>query len=252
MKRLILFGLAGAIAVGCVLGAMAPSCWNGVACLAAASGQPADLARAATLAAVAGSLVVASRAAWTTLQLRRALRQLPRGAPRPELERHGVEYITSAAPSAFCAGALRPRVYITDSLVQLLNPLALAAVIAHERAHARRRDPLRRSLLAALSDVLINAPWVLWFRHRQRVRAEVSADRMAAAQLGPYAVADALTTLAIAADEHSAETARAGPPPVSPLRPIVASVVATLAVAVMLLCLSQAVLVLSGARLPHS
>jgi Zn-dependent protease with chaperone function len=249
VKRLVLLGMVGAVAVGCLFGATAPSCWHGVACLAAV--QPFDLLRAALFGVIAGGFMVALRAGWSTLRLARALRGLPRAGHRPELGRHRVECITSFTPQAFCAGALRPRVYVTDSLVELLNPPSLAAVIAHEQAHARRRDPLRRSLLAAVSDLLLNAPWVLWLRRRHGEQAEISADRSAAILVGPSAVADALTALAIGGENVSTDSASVDPVSTSGLRPILVSAAATLAVAVMLLCLSQAVLLLGSGQFLH-
>jgi Zn-dependent protease with chaperone function len=251
MKRLIGAGVIGGIALSCLLGASAPSCSHGFACLAAGAAQPVDLVRAALLALAASILVVAARAGWTILSLSLALRRLPRARRRLELERQGVECIASFAPAAFCAGALRPRVYVTDSLVDLLDAPALAAVIAHEQAHAQRRDPLRRSLLAALSDLMLRAPWVLWLRNWHHEHAEISADRAAALLVGPSTVADALSTLATRGSNVSAEATSTEVISKSGFRPIVMSAMATVAAAVMLLCLSQAVLLLSSGRLPH-
>jgi Zn-dependent protease with chaperone function len=251
MKRLIGAGVVGGIALSCLIGASSPSCLHGFACLAATAAQPMDIVRAVLLSLAAGILVVTLRAGWTTLSLGRELQRLPRAGRRLELERQGVACITSVAPAAFCAGAIRPRVYVTDSLVDLLDPSALAAVIAHEQAHAQRRDPLRRSLLAALSDLLLRAPWVLWLRNRYHERAEISADRAAAMLLGPSAVADALTTLAAEGSQGSAEATGVGSTSALGLRPIFASAVATVAIAAMVLCVSQAALLLGGGNFPH-
>jgi Zn-dependent protease with chaperone function len=51
--------------------------------------------------------------------------------------------IADDRPLAFCAGLLRPRVYVSTGAVALLDEPALPAVLVHERHHARRRDPLR-------------------------------------------------------------------------------------------------------------
>jgi Zn-dependent protease with chaperone function len=143
-------------------------------------------------------------------------------------------------------------VYVTDGLVDLLTPRALAAVIAHENAHARRRDPLQRSLFAALSDLLLNAPWVLWLRHRHEERAEVSADRAAAAKLGTQAVADAITTIIGQSGGGSSSEVPATSPTTSlRLRPVLSSVFLTLCVAVVMLCVTQAVVLLSSGHFPN-
>jgi hypothetical protein len=44
---------------------------------------------------------------------------------------------------AFCLGLVSPRIYVSEGLLQLLDAHELAAVLHHEAAHLRRRDPLR-------------------------------------------------------------------------------------------------------------
>ena len=62
-----------------------------------------------------------------------------------------VTIVESPAPFAFAAGWLWPRVYLTTRLVEALPSPQLAAVVAHERAHARRRDPFARLAARVLS-----------------------------------------------------------------------------------------------------
>jgi Zn-dependent protease with chaperone function len=248
VKRSILVGLVGVIVLSCLFGPGAP-CGNGFACLAATATHPIDVAFVFALVLAAGVLVVA-RTGWTALRLSQSLRHLPRARRRCDLEQQGVEFITSVAPRAFCAGALRPRVYVTDSLVDLLHPSALAAVIAHEQAHARRHDPLRRSMLAALSALLLDAPWVLWLRTHHREKAEISADRAAATRVGASAVADALRTLASGGDESTVEEGGTNSNSEPGARPILVSALATLVVALMLPCALQAALLLGSGHLP--
>ncbi|HEV3115215.1 MAG TPA: M56 family metallopeptidase [Candidatus Binataceae bacterium] len=54
-------------------------------------------------------------------------------------------------------GVLRPRIVISPRIVTALDRDALAAAIAHERAHARHRDPLRLWLAQIGTDLLW--PW---------------------------------------------------------------------------------------------
>jgi len=245
VKRAILVGVVGVIVLTCLLSPGAP-CGNGFACLAATATHPMEVVFAAVVV-LALALVAMVRTGWTALLLSRSLRELPTRS-RPELEQQGVVCLTSVAPTAFCAGALRPRVYVTDSLVDLLQPSSLAAVIAHEQAHARRRDPLRRSILAALSLTAFDAPWVRWLRSHHSEHAEISADRAAARRVGAGAVADALRTLA--GDGSGAQ--EAGPDSKSEpgRRPILVSALATLVVALMLPCALQAALLIGGGHLP--
>jgi Zn-dependent protease with chaperone function len=59
----------------------------------------------------------------------------------------------SEVPVAATVGLLRPRVIVAPALEHALDVSALAAVRAHERAHARRRDPLRIWAAQLASDL---------------------------------------------------------------------------------------------------
>jgi len=77
------------------------------------------------------------------------------------------------------AGLLRPRVYVTSGAVALLDPAALAAVLAHERHHARRRDPLRLAAGRVLERSLFYVPGLSAVLERAGALAELSADERA-------------------------------------------------------------------------
>jgi beta-lactamase regulating signal transducer with metallopeptidase domain len=100
--------------------------------------------------------------------------------------------IESPEPHAFCAGLLRPRVFITTAALQRLDDEALAAVIAHERHHAQRRDPLRRAAGRVLASSLFFLPQVRALADRERALAELSADESAALGRGRPALARAM------------------------------------------------------------
>src|SRR5262249_43219484 len=51
-------------------------------------------------------------------------------------------------------GLVRPHIVLSPQLPQRLDPAALAAALAHERAHARHYDPLRLWLAQLGSDLL--------------------------------------------------------------------------------------------------
>jgi len=59
--------------------------------------------------------------------------------------------IPSNAPLSVTAGLFRPLVLISTGLRERVCPEVLAVVVEHERAHARRRDPLRLVAAALLS-----------------------------------------------------------------------------------------------------
>jgi len=80
----------------------------------------------------------------------------------------------------------------TAGAVAELAPAALDAVLAHEAAHARRRDPLRRLAARAASDALFYLPLARWWSRRLAEIAELRADRAAVSYAGRGAVAGAL------------------------------------------------------------
>jgi Zn-dependent protease with chaperone function len=106
-------------------------------------------------------------------RLARRLAQL-----RPEA-RDGVFVIVDERPEAFCAGLLRPRVYVTTGALARLDPPSLAAVLAHEREHARRRDPLRLAAGRVIARSLFFLPAVRELHHGQRMLTELTADESA-------------------------------------------------------------------------
>jgi BlaR1 peptidase M56 len=85
-------------------------------------------------------------------------------------------------PEAFCAGLLRPRVYLSSAALQTVQDGELAAVIEHESHHCRRRDPLRIVAVQVLSDALFFLPVMRRLRERYRTLAELAADEAALTQ----------------------------------------------------------------------
>lgn len=82
-------------------------------------------------------------------------------------------------PHAFCAGLWHPKVYVSAGAVAQLDPPALGAVIAHERHHAARRDPLRLAATRVLARALFFLPWLSTLSSRQAALTELSADEEA-------------------------------------------------------------------------
>lgn len=72
-------------------------------------------------------------------------------------EGEALEIVECSTPFSFAAGLWRPRVHVAAGLVAALPERQLAAVIAHERAHAHRRDSLRRLTARVLSRVHLPA-----------------------------------------------------------------------------------------------
>jgi len=108
----------------------------------------------------------------------------------------GFRRIASSEAHAFVIGFRRPEVFLSEGLLRGVDPDAVETVLAHERAHVRRRDPLRR-LLAGLA-LAFHLPGVAGALARALRRAEeASADAEAARALGDRArVAEALVRFA--------------------------------------------------------
>jgi len=87
-------------------------------------------------------------------------------------------------PWSTCVGFVRTRVYITRGLVELLDPDELATVIAHEQAHADRRDNLKLLVAQLLLGPIVIMPTAHHFYRRLRVSVERAADLAAASSAG--------------------------------------------------------------------
>lgn len=88
-------------------------------------------------------------------------------------------------PVSFTAGLLRPTVVVAEGLRARLRADELAAIIAHERAHARRLDNLLGLLADAAAMLLVFVPSAWYFRRRLRAAREEAADDAALAAGNP-------------------------------------------------------------------
>jgi Zn-dependent protease with chaperone function len=133
------------------------------------------------------------------------MRALAARAPRPLRGAHGAFVIDDPRPQAFCAGLLRPRVYFSTCALELLDEPALVAVLAHERHHARRRDPLRLAYGRALARALFFLPAVRRLVRRQQALTEIGADEAAMLNAGVdrSALASAMLSFSEAAGSGS-------------------------------------------------
>ena len=98
-------------------------------------------------------------------------------------------------PQAFCAGLVRPRIYLSSGALNVLSCHELDAVLAHETHHATRRDPLRILLARVLRDALFFLPIMRHVADRYGALAEIAADDAAVHRCGdPAALASAMLT----------------------------------------------------------
>lgn len=144
----------------------------------------------------------AARGARATLQ---ALESLPplhgsviaRAAACAGLSSGDVLVVPGLPNPAFTAGWWRPRVYVAAEIVDVLDEEQLTAVLAHERAHLVRRDPLRLSVLRFLACTLFYLPTFRRLAEDAADEAEILADDAAAREV-PLVLAETLVLLATA------------------------------------------------------
>ena len=208
-RRLYRLNLAvaglGALAVLAVLGAalstlsLAPP---PVEDLLAACGRlmPAGLSPAgAVLLGLGGlaliALVRGVRSVLTEVRAQLRVRSGLRLAVEHELDGAFVRLFPSSRPQAFCAGLLRPRVFLSSTARDRLCQAELRAVLAHEGHHVRRRDPLRLLAGRILADALFFVPALHRLEQRYAELAEVAADEAAVRVAGSPALASALLKL---------------------------------------------------------
>jgi hypothetical protein len=151
--------------------------------------------------AVLGLTVTAMTVRGTVRELA-AERRLRRWLRAHEVRRQGgARVIEDERPRAFCAGLVRPRVYISTGTLALLDDAALSAVIEHELAHARRRDPLRVACGRVVARAVFYVPGLGELHRHQLALAELSADECAIAAAPENRAALARAMLSFA--EHS-------------------------------------------------
>jgi Peptidase family M48 len=104
-----------------------------------------------------------------------------------------VEVIAGSRPEAFCAGYLRPTVYISEGALESLTITELEAVLAHEHHHRLVRDPLRFAVGRILTRALFFVPVLRPLFDRDADLAELDADgaalKASAGRRGPLASA---------------------------------------------------------------
>lgn len=110
----------------------------------------------------------------------------------------GYRLLNSPALLAWCTGFFQSRIYLSSGLLSVLEAEQIEAVLAHERAHARRRDNLRR-WLAYISTAAWPGPAKKRFWQDFFAATEEACDQSAATEMRSHSpVIAALARLAIA------------------------------------------------------
>lgn len=103
-----------------------------------------------------------------------------------------VTLVEDKAAYALTAGFLRPQIFVSSGLIDLLEEDEVEAVLCHEFYHVLQRDPLRCLIGRALRRALFFLPVAadLWARHE--TAAELAADGRVVAAQGRDSLARAL------------------------------------------------------------
>lgn len=163
-------------------------------------------------AAIVGGLVLTSFLLWAigsaralvlTHSLRKALRAIHRETPVRVVKAAGrvrcrrvPMVVDSPEPFSVCTGLLFPQVVISTGLLLALGEGELEAVIAHEAAHARKRDPLRSLLARRMASSVFFFPVLDDLAESAITSAEVAADLEASKVTGRRALVSALLVAA--------------------------------------------------------
>ncbi len=96
-------------------------------------------------------------------------------------------------PLAFTAGFLKPRVFLSTKLVDILDENELRAVILHESHHQRSKDPLKGLVVSFISDFLFFLPVSRFLKKTYHLTSEMSADaHSVSSQADPLALVGSL------------------------------------------------------------
>lgn len=131
------------------------------------------------------------RAARERCRHREALALVAR--PRPE---RGVVVLDHQTAAAYCVPGRGQRIVLTTGALAALTPDALAAVLAHERAHLRGRHHLVIVAAEAMTRAFPRVPVFRWARVEVARLVELIADDSAARATRRLTLADALLALA--------------------------------------------------------
>lgn len=120
-----------------------------------------------------------------------------------------VRIVEGLANPAFTAGWWTPRIYLAAELPQRLSAPELQCLVAHERSHLDRRDPLRLAVLRFFACMVFWIPALRKLAADVADEAEFEADD-AAANGKPLVLASAILNVALWKKSESSTAATAG------------------------------------------
>jgi len=95
-----------------------------------------------------------------------------------------VSEISSNNPVIFCAGLLRPKIFVTEGFIRRVSDDELKAAILHEKFHARSFDPLKIFMIQHVLKILFFLPGTKLFARQYSIYSEIAADEYATGVMG--------------------------------------------------------------------
>ncbi len=80
------------------------------------------------------------------------------------------------SPLAFTGGFLRPRIFLSTRLMEILDEKEFRAVVLHESHHQRSKDPLKGLVISFISDFLFFLPVSSFLKRTFHLTSELTAD----------------------------------------------------------------------------
>ncbi|MFF4756417.1 M56 family metallopeptidase [Streptomyces sp. NPDC002514] len=200
LSSVVLAGVVLAVPTVPVSGGLATMLQACVMALRAQYATPGGAAIAATGTVVAAAVL--GRTVWCLSgALLRARRERSRharvlsmvGRARPDL---GVTVLDDDRPAAYCLPGYGNRIVLTTAALAALEPRALDAVIAHERAHIRGRHHLVLAFAEALERAFPRVPLFRTAAAQTRGLVEMDADNVATVHTDAVTLAGALLEMA--------------------------------------------------------
>lgn len=97
---------------------------------------------------------------------------------------HELVFVTEDSPLAFTFGFFKPRIVISEGLVEVLEPEELKAVLLHEKYHVLKKDSFKIFILRALFNKVFPLGLINRLMHSFSVTMELRADKYAQKSLG--------------------------------------------------------------------
>lgn len=119
--------------------------------------------------------------------------------PIDRAAKDNIDLVNAEEAFAVTVGYFAPRVLVSAGLIKTLDDLELEAVLRHEAAHLRNRDPLRLLISDCCQKALPFVPIVGHVAKRFRIAKEVEADTEAIIAMGSASpLASALAKVLVA------------------------------------------------------